>query len=99
MYTFQVLHQGQVIGAVVAETQVQAQRAAQAVKVKYIELEPVITIQVRLTASSYRYTDIQTKQAFTQHYHAGIAYTIIQVRLMSSSNRYSHVIPIQVHLV
>lgn len=38
---------GQVIGAVVADTQVHAQRAAKAVKVEYEELEPVITIKVR----------------------------------------------------
>ncbi|XP_025104164.1 xanthine dehydrogenase/oxidase-like [Pomacea canaliculata] len=49
----EVLHQGQVIGAVVAETQVQAQRAAQAVKVKYIELEPVITIQDAIQKNSF----------------------------------------------
>ena len=42
----QVLCQGQIIGAVVAETQVQAQRAAKCVKVEYEELEPIITIQV-----------------------------------------------------
>lgn len=38
---------GQVIGAVVADTQVHAQRAAKAVKVEYEELEPIITIKVR----------------------------------------------------
>lgn len=38
---------GQVIGAVVADTQVHAQRAAKVVKVEYEELEPVITIKVR----------------------------------------------------
>lgn len=37
---------GQVIGAVVADTQVHAQRAAKAVKVVYEELEPIITIKV-----------------------------------------------------
>lgn len=37
---------GQVIGAVVADTQVHAQRAAKVVKVEYEELEPVITIKV-----------------------------------------------------
>ena len=44
--SYQVLCQGQIIGAIVAETQVQAQRAAKCVKVQYEELEPIITIQV-----------------------------------------------------
>lgn len=37
---------GQVIGAVVADTQIHTQRAAKVVKVEYEELEPVITIKV-----------------------------------------------------
>lgn len=44
--TTEVLCQGQIIGAVVAETQVQAQRAAMSVQVEYEELEPIITIKV-----------------------------------------------------
>ena len=43
----QVTCEGQVIGAIVAETQTEAQRAAKAVKVQYEELEPIITIEVR----------------------------------------------------
>jgi len=42
----QVTCQGQVIGAILAETKRQAQRAAKAVKVTYQELEPIITIAV-----------------------------------------------------
>jgi len=42
----QVTCQGQVIGALLAQTKCQAQRAAKAVKVTYEELEPIITIAV-----------------------------------------------------
>lgn len=38
---------GHIIGAIVADTQVHAQRAAKAVKIQYEELQPVVTIQVR----------------------------------------------------
>uniref|UniRef100_A0A3Q2NQT9 Xanthine dehydrogenase n=1 Tax=Fundulus heteroclitus TaxID=8078 RepID=A0A3Q2NQT9_FUNHE len=38
---------GHIVGAVVADTQLHAQRAAKAVKIQYEELEPVVTIQVR----------------------------------------------------
>ena len=38
--------QGQVIGAILADTKSHAQRAAKAVKVTYEELEPIITIPV-----------------------------------------------------
>ena len=41
--------QGHIIGAVLAETKIQAQRAAKAVKVTYEDLEPIITIEVRNT--------------------------------------------------
>ena len=37
---------GQVIGAVVAETQAQAQRAAKMVKISYEELPRILTIEV-----------------------------------------------------
>lgn len=37
---------GHVIGAVVADTQLHAQRAAKAVSIQYEELRPIITIQV-----------------------------------------------------
>ena len=43
----QVMCQGQIIGAILAEDQVHAQRAAKRVKVEYEELEPIITIKVR----------------------------------------------------
>ncbi|WAR00721.1 XDH-like protein [Mya arenaria] len=49
----QVLTQGQIIGAILAETQAQAQRAADSVKVEYEELEPVITIKEAIKAGSY----------------------------------------------
>ena len=45
---FQVVHQGQIIGAILAETRSEAQRAAKAVHVTYEVLEPIITIKVRL---------------------------------------------------
>jgi xanthine dehydrogenase molybdopterin-binding subunit B len=40
------MYQGQIIGAIVAETRTEAQRAAQAVVVEYEELTPIFTIQV-----------------------------------------------------
>ena len=43
---FQVVCEGQVIGGIIAETQVQAQKAAKAVKVTYEELPPIVTIEV-----------------------------------------------------
>ena len=45
-YTFQVMYQGQIIGAIIAETRTEAQRAATAVVVEYEELSPIFTIQV-----------------------------------------------------
>ncbi|XP_075060462.1 xanthine dehydrogenase/oxidase isoform X2 [Mixophyes fleayi] len=44
---------GHVIGAVVADTQEDAQRAAKAVKVYYEELEPIITIQEAIDKQSF----------------------------------------------
>jgi len=41
-----VTSQGQIIGAILAEDQQCAQRAAKMVKVKYEELKPIITIEV-----------------------------------------------------
>lgn len=43
---FQVTCVGQVIGAVIAETKDAALKAAQAVKVEYEDLPPIITIEV-----------------------------------------------------
>ncbi|XP_041638284.1 xanthine dehydrogenase/oxidase-like [Cheilinus undulatus] len=43
----QVTCVGHIIGAVVADTQLHAQRAAKAVRVQYEELQPIVTIQVR----------------------------------------------------
>ena len=43
---WQVTCVGQVIGAIVAETQVQAQRAAKMVKITYEELLRILTIEV-----------------------------------------------------
>lgn len=39
---------GQIIGAVLADTQIHAQRAAKSVKVEYERLEEIITIQVHV---------------------------------------------------
>ncbi|XP_021371273.1 xanthine dehydrogenase/oxidase-like [Mizuhopecten yessoensis] len=48
-----VVCMGQIIGAVIADTQTHAQRAAKAVKVKYEELQPIITIKEAIDAKSY----------------------------------------------
>lgn len=45
--SLQVTCVGHIIGAVLADTQLNAQRAAKAVKVQYEELQPIVTIQVR----------------------------------------------------
>lgn len=44
--SLQVTCVGHIIGAVVADTQLHAQRAAKAVKIQYEELKPIVTIQV-----------------------------------------------------
>uniref|UniRef100_A0A6Q2Z659 xanthine dehydrogenase n=1 Tax=Esox lucius TaxID=8010 RepID=A0A6Q2Z659_ESOLU len=66
---------GHIIGAVVADTQAHAKRAASAVKVSYEDLQPVIiTIQDAITHQSF-YQPIRTlqrgdtKQGFTQADH------------------------------
>lgn len=45
-WRLQVTCVGHVIGAVVADTQIHAQRAAKAVRIQYEELRPIVTIQV-----------------------------------------------------
>uniref|UniRef100_A0A3Q3GIU0 Xanthine dehydrogenase/oxidase n=1 Tax=Kryptolebias marmoratus TaxID=37003 RepID=A0A3Q3GIU0_KRYMA len=57
----QVTCVGHIIGAVVADTQIHAQRAAKAVKIQYEELQPVITIQEAIAARSF-YEPIRTIQ-------------------------------------
>ncbi|KAM8905353.1 xanthine dehydrogenase/oxidase isoform 2-T2 [Spinachia spinachia] len=57
----QVTCVGHIIGAVVADTQLQAQRAARAVRVQYEELQPVVTIQEAIAAQSF-YQPIRTLQ-------------------------------------
>ncbi|KAK2857221.1 hypothetical protein Q5P01_005956 [Channa striata] len=57
----QVTCVGHIIGAVVADTQLHAQKAAKAVKVQYEELEPVITIQEAIAAQSF-FQPIRTLQ-------------------------------------
>ncbi|KAI0235297.1 Xanthine dehydrogenase/oxidase [Lamellibrachia satsuma] len=52
-----VLYQGQIIGAVIAETRAQAVRAAKAVVVKYEELTPILTIQQAIDANSFLASD------------------------------------------
>ncbi|KAG7502396.1 xanthine dehydrogenase/oxidase [Solea senegalensis] len=49
----QVTCVGHIIGAVVADTQLHAQRAAKAVKIQYEELEPIVTIQEAIAAKSF----------------------------------------------
>uniref|UniRef100_A0AAX7VU14 Xanthine dehydrogenase/oxidase n=1 Tax=Astatotilapia calliptera TaxID=8154 RepID=A0AAX7VU14_ASTCA len=52
---------GHIIGAVVAKTQLQAQRAAKAVRIEYEERQPVITIQEAIATQSF-YQPIRTIQ-------------------------------------
>lgn len=49
----EVVHQGQAIGAVVAESQVIAQRAARAVMVRYEKLDSIITIKEAIAKKSF----------------------------------------------
>ncbi|XP_061897581.1 xanthine dehydrogenase/oxidase isoform X2 [Entelurus aequoreus] len=49
----QVTCVGHIIGAVVADTQLHAQRAAKAVKIHYEELQPIVTIQEAIAAQSF----------------------------------------------
>ncbi|KAF0046337.1 hypothetical protein F2P81_002866 [Scophthalmus maximus] len=57
----QVTCVGHIIGAVVADTQIHAQRAAKVVKVEYEELQPLVTIQEAIAAQSF-YQPIRTLQ-------------------------------------
>ncbi|CAN9498296.1 unnamed protein product [Ophioblennius macclurei] len=52
---------GHIIGAVVADTQIHAQRAARAVRIEYEELPAIITIQEAIAAQSF-YQPIRTIQ-------------------------------------
>ncbi|KAI0238599.1 Xanthine dehydrogenase/oxidase [Lamellibrachia satsuma] len=55
-----VMYQGQIIGAIVAETRTQAIRATKAVVVKYEELTPILTIQQAIDADSFLRSDPMT---------------------------------------
>uniref|UniRef100_A0A8C3L491 Xanthine dehydrogenase/oxidase n=1 Tax=Chrysolophus pictus TaxID=9089 RepID=A0A8C3L491_CHRPC len=44
---------GHIIGAVIADTQEHSRRAAKAVKIKYEELKPIVTIQVTIEKQSF----------------------------------------------
>ncbi|XP_037618622.1 xanthine dehydrogenase/oxidase isoform X2 [Sebastes umbrosus] len=57
----QVTCVGHIIGAVVADTQLHAQRAAKAVRIQYEELPAVVTIQEAIAAQSF-YQPIRTIQ-------------------------------------
>ncbi|KAM7375600.1 hypothetical protein PAMA_014620 [Pampus argenteus] len=57
----QVTCVGHIIGAVVADTQLHAQRAAKAVKIEYEELQAIVTIQEAIAAQSF-YQPIRTIQ-------------------------------------
>jgi len=50
----QVTCQGHIIGAILAETKDQAQRATKAVEVTYEDLEPIITIEVSNSGFVFR---------------------------------------------
>nr|XP_033471973.1 xanthine dehydrogenase/oxidase [Epinephelus lanceolatus] len=58
----QVTCVGHIIGAVVADTQIHAQRAAKAVRIQYEELQPVVTIQEAIATQSF-YQPIRTIQS------------------------------------
>ena len=56
-----MFYQGQIIGGVIAETTIQAQRAARAMTkdaVKYEELERILTIEVSLQHFRINYSDV-----------------------------------------
>lgn len=55
--SLQVTCVGHIIGAVVADTQIHAQRAAKAVKIQYEELKPIVTIQVRAGNDVWQYKE------------------------------------------
>ncbi|KAI0229746.1 Xanthine dehydrogenase/oxidase [Lamellibrachia satsuma] len=55
-----VMYQGQIIGAIVAETRTEAIRATKAVVVKYEELTPILTIQQAIDADSFLRSDPMT---------------------------------------
>ncbi|KAM4711210.1 xanthine dehydrogenase/oxidase [Anableps anableps] len=57
----QVTCVGHIIGAVVADSQLHAQRASKAVKIQYEELKPVVTIQEAIITQSF-YEPIRTIQ-------------------------------------
>ncbi|XP_038551164.1 xanthine dehydrogenase/oxidase-like, partial [Micropterus salmoides] len=57
----QVTCVGHIIGAVVADTQLHAQRAVKAVRIEYEELQPIVTIQEAIAAQSF-YQPIRTIQ-------------------------------------
>uniref|UniRef100_A0A8C4EZL1 Xanthine dehydrogenase n=1 Tax=Dicentrarchus labrax TaxID=13489 RepID=A0A8C4EZL1_DICLA len=61
LFSVQVTCVGHIIGAVVADTQLHAQRAAKAVRIQYEELPAVVTIQEAIAAQSF-YQPIRTIQ-------------------------------------
>ncbi|KAG5266149.1 hypothetical protein AALO_G00250340 [Alosa alosa] len=69
---------GHIVGAVVADTQAHAQRAAKAVKISYEEMKPVVTIQDAIESQSF-YQPVRTikkgdvSQGFKEsdHIHQG----------------------------
>ncbi|KAK3741268.1 hypothetical protein QZH41_002954 [Actinostola sp. cb2023] len=65
-YTEEVTSTGQVIGAILAETQAQAQRAAKAVKVEYVDLPSVITIEDAIKANSFVGATLSVKKGDVQ---------------------------------
>nr|KAG5712870.1 hypothetical protein BaRGS_007467 [Batillaria attramentaria] len=81
----EVVHQGQPIGGILADTQVNAQRAAQAVVVEYDVMEPVITIADAIKKGSlYDYNptivcgDVDKAMAEADHVLEGEVHTEAQ---------------------
>lgn len=71
-FRLQVTCVGHVIGAVVADTQLHAQRAAKAVSIQYEELQPIITIQVShlcigLPSTIHKCVNVEGKKFLGSH--------------------------------
>lgn len=91
----QVTCVGHIIGAMVADTQLHAQRAAKAVRIQYEELQPVVTIQVRPPAAAPTATTAFTAviTASTTTFTVGItSSTTASHTLSTASTAGSHIV-------